>query len=68
LKGETDKASYMDVSPAVAQEGVWPQRRGGNQDSAYSDGGEGGNSYWRGFQRRFALGLEMRRLAAQGRD
>ncbi len=68
LKGESDKASYMDVSPVVAQQGVWPQRRGGNQDGAYSDGGEGGNSYWKGFQRRFALGLEMRRLAAQGRD
>jgi hypothetical protein len=68
LKSESEKASYMDVSPVVAQDGVWPQRRGGNQDSAYSDGGEGGNSYWKGFQRRFALGLEMRRLAAQGRD
>jgi predicted dienelactone hydrolase len=68
LKGESDKASYMDVSPAIAQQGVWPQQRGGNQDGVYSDGGEQGNSYWKGFQRRFALGLEMRRLAAQGRD
>jgi len=64
LKGEGEKASYMDVSPTVAQEGSWPQRPGGNQDAAYSDGGEGGNSYWKGFQRRFALGLEMRQIAA----
>lgn len=69
LKGETDKASFMDVSPTVAQEGVWPQQRGGGgQNPAYSDGGEGGNSYWKGFQRRFALGLEMRRAEAQGRN
>ena len=64
LKGDKDKATFMDVSPTVAQDGVWPQQRGGNQGIAYSNGGEGGNSYWKGFQRRFALGLEMRRMAA----
>jgi predicted dienelactone hydrolase len=61
LKGEEDKRSYLDVSPAAAADGAWPN--GSRADAAYSSGEHDGQPYWKGFHRRFALGLEMRRLS-----
>lgn len=58
LKGDAAKAAYLDVTPPQAGDGQWPlapfQNVGGKPASAEQLG------FWRGFQRRWALGLEMR--------
>lgn len=58
LKGDEAKRAYLDVTPPLAGEGQWPlapfQNVGGKPASAEQPG------FWRGFQRRWALGLEMR--------
>ena len=58
LKGETEKSVFLNVTPRIAGDGVWPlaaaQNVGGRTASEREPG------FWRGFQRRWALGLEMR--------
>ena len=58
LKGETEKSVFLNVTPRIAGEGLWPlaaaQNVGGRTASEREPG------FWRGFQRRWALGLEMR--------
>lgn len=58
LKGEAGNASYLDVAPADSGDGQWPlapfQNIGGQTATSQQP------DYWRGFQRRWALGLEMR--------
>lgn len=57
LKGDESKRAYMDVVPPRSNDGKWPikpfQNVGGTLASQDQP------SYWRGFQRRWALGLEM---------
>jgi hypothetical protein len=59
LKGDAAKRAYLDVTPPLAGDGQWPlapfQNVGGKPASAEQPG------FWRGFQRRWALGLEMRK-------
>ncbi len=59
LKGDRSKAAYLDVPTPVAVEGDWPiapgEQLGGKMASADQP------KFWRGFQRRWALGLEVRR-------
>jgi predicted dienelactone hydrolase len=59
LKGDQSKAPYLDVPTPVANDGDWPiapgQQLGGKMASAEQP------KYWRGFQRRWAVGIEMRR-------
>ncbi len=59
LKGDEAKRAYLDVTPLVAGDGQWPlapfQNVGGKPASSEQAG------FWRGFQRRWALGLEMRK-------
>lgn len=58
LKGDEAKRAYLDVTPPNAGDGQWPlapfQNVGGKPASAEQPG------FWRGFQRRWALGLEMK--------
>jgi predicted dienelactone hydrolase len=58
LKGDKAKRAYLDVTPPNAGDGQWPlapfQNVGGKPASAEQ------SAFWRGFQRRWALGLEMR--------
>ncbi|WP_172438945.1 alpha/beta hydrolase family protein [Porphyrobacter sp. TH134] len=58
LKRDEGKRAYLDVTPQVAGDGQWPlaplQNVGGTPASASEPG------HWRGFQRRWALGLEMK--------
>ncbi len=61
LKGDTEAASYMDVHPINSNDGEWPLPAGGYVGNAYSDGEQDGKPYWKGFQRRFAVGLKMLR-------
>ena len=57
LKGDETARSYLSVSPAKSNDGQWPLPPGQSAGSAVSKG-EGGK-YWKGFQRRWAVGLEM---------
>lgn len=58
LKGDEAKRAYLDVTPAQAGDGQWPlapfQNVGGKPASQEQP------EFWRGFQRRWALGLEMK--------
>jgi predicted dienelactone hydrolase len=59
LKGDKSKSAYLDVPTQDAGDGDWPsspgEQLGGKMASADQP------KYWRGFQRRWALGLEMRK-------
>lgn len=58
LKGDAAKAVFLNVPTARGGDGVWPlapmQNVGGKTATEKESG------YWPGFQRRWALGLEMR--------
>ena len=58
LKGDLEKSAYLDVAPTLAGDGQWPLPAFQNVGGQTASGDEPG--YWRGFQRRWALGLEMR--------
>ena len=60
LKGEQDKADYLHVEPAHSNDGKWLVPAGQRDTGAFSTGTDAaGNPFWKGFQRRWALGLEM---------
>ncbi|MBX9886103.1 MAG: hypothetical protein K2X68_14155 [Novosphingobium sp.] len=59
LKGDEAKRAYLDVTPPLAGEGQWPLAPFQNVGGKPASQGEPG--FWRGFQRRWALGLEMRK-------
>ncbi len=61
LKGEVAKAAYLDVPSTSASEGEWPSALGEQLGGTYA--GTAQPKYWRGFQRRWALGLEMHKAA-----
>lgn len=61
LKGDTAKAAYLNVPTEIAGKGDWPTGFGESVGGMMA--GEGQPKYWRGFQRRWALGLEMYRAA-----
>jgi predicted dienelactone hydrolase len=58
LKGDAAKSAFLNVPTARAGDGVWPltplENVGGKTATAKE------SNYWPGFQRRWALGLEMR--------
>lgn len=60
LKGDESKRAYLHVAPEKSNDGAWPLIRGESAGAKFSDGAK----YWKGFQRRWAVGLEMRCSAA----
>jgi predicted dienelactone hydrolase len=60
LKGDESKRAYLHVEPEISNEGKWPLSPGASVGGKFSDG----TNYWKGFQRRWALGLEMHCSAA----
>jgi hypothetical protein len=58
LKGDKSKAAFLDVPTPNAGDGDWPSAFGEQLGGKLS--GPDQPKYWRGFQRRWALGLEMR--------
>jgi predicted dienelactone hydrolase len=60
LKGDESRRAYLHVAPEKSNDGVWPLKRGESVGAKFSDG----DKYWKGFQRRWAVGLEMRCSAA----
>lgn len=61
LKGKAERRAYLDVSPERSNEGRWVAGPGQPQPAFSSGMDAAGNHYWKGFQRRWALGLEMLR-------
>lgn len=58
LRGDPTMQAYLDVEPAVAGDGNWPLAQFQSVGGQFAS--ESQPSFWRGFQRRWALGLEMR--------
>ena len=60
LKGDQSKASYLHVGPTHSNDGKWAAPPMQPDDGVYSTGtDQSGNTFWKGFQRRWSLGLEM---------
>ena len=60
LKHDQTRSDYLHVAPAHSGDGKWTLPQGTPDTGAYSTGRDAeGNSFWKGFQRRWALGLEM---------
>lgn len=57
LKGMLDREAFLSLSPARSDDGVWPPAT--STTGAYA-AGQPGVTLWRGFQRRWAEGLEVR--------
>ncbi len=55
LKGDQTRRAFLHVPMAHSNDGNWPATPGAKDDNAFSTGG----NFWPGFQRRWALGLEM---------
>ncbi len=65
LKGDRSKAPYLHVAPIHSDDGKWIVPPAQPDRGTYSTGSDGsGNQFWKGFQRRWALGLEMSCYAA----
>ncbi len=62
LKGDADKASYLDVPTTNANDSNWETSFGEQLNGKFAGPDE--TEHWRGFQRRWAAGLEMQRKAA----
>jgi alpha-beta hydrolase superfamily lysophospholipase len=60
LKGDESRRSYLHVIPEKSNDGTWPLAQGESSGSKFSDG----TTYWKGFQRRWAVGVEMHCLSA----
>jgi len=64
LKGDESRRAYFDV-PTRSNDGKWTPAGGQGKTAEVSAGVDAqGNRYWKGFQRRWAVGLEMYRLPA----
>ena len=58
VKGDESKRLYLDL-PASSNDGKWPAAGMAQDDGSFSSGRDPeGNLFWKGFQRRWALGLE----------
>jgi len=55
LKSDQTRRAFLHVPVAHSNDGKWSAGPGSNDDGSFS----GGENFWPGFQRRWALGLEM---------
>ena len=60
LKGDESKRAFLHVTPERSNDGKWPLVQGQSVGAKFSEGAD----YWKGFQRRWAVGLEMHCAAA----
>ncbi len=60
LKGDQSKAAYLHVAPEKSNDGKWSVPGNQRDNGEFSSGQDTqGELFWKGFQRREALGLEM---------
>ncbi len=62
LKGKPDARSYLDVPTVDSDRGEWPVRFGEEVGGMLA--GDAQPRYWRGFPRRWALGMRLERKSA----
>jgi predicted dienelactone hydrolase len=55
LNDDESGRSYLHPIPETSNDGTWPLAQGESSGAKFSDG----STYWKGFQRRWAVGLEM---------
>jgi len=55
LKGDESRRAYLHVRPEKSNDGKWPLAQGQSVGGKFSDGADD----WKGFQRRWAVGMEM---------
>jgi predicted dienelactone hydrolase len=66
LKGDTAKSAYLHVEPERSNDGKWPVPPQTPDKGEFSRGKDDkGDLFWKGFQRRDAVGLEMSCKSAQ---
>lgn len=61
LKGMTERSGFLDLPMIKSEEGKWTMPFGQSAGGAFAAGTGDTAGYWRGFQRRWAMGLEMHR-------
>ncbi len=67
LKRMSDRAGYLNVPTPAADAGSWPLGEGEVSGAQLAQRTGASANYWRGFQRRWALGLELvHRSSANG--
>lgn len=59
LKAMPDRAPFLRVAPPRSNDSEWPLAQGASAGAQFSTGAADGKSYWKGFQRRWAVGLRM---------
>jgi predicted dienelactone hydrolase len=60
LKGDQSRRKYLQVPVPKSNEGEWKVPNGARDEGAFSTGRDAdGDPFWPGFQRRWALGLEL---------
>lgn len=64
LKGDADKLQYLHLPTVRSNDAHWEQPFATDYSDRYADGADGSETYWRGFKRRQAIGLELHRLEA----
>jgi predicted dienelactone hydrolase len=64
LKGDNSRKAYLQVPVPQSNNGQWKVPNGARDDGAFSTGQNADGPFWRGFQRRWALGLELYQYAA----
>lgn len=55
VKGDESRRAYLTLASEKSNDGKWPVAPGQSTGGKFSEG----NGFWKGFQRRWALGLEM---------
>lgn len=68
LKADAAKAAYLDVPTQASNDGKWPVSLFGPRPEGGATASEKQSDYWRGFQRRWALGLELHCRAPGGAE
>jgi predicted dienelactone hydrolase len=61
LKGDASKAAFLDVPTQDAADSDWPSAPGEQLGGRFADAAQ--PKHWRGFQRRWAMGLSMQKAA-----
>ena len=60
LKGDGSRRTYLHPAAVKSNDGQWPLAPGQSAGAAYSsEDAQHGQTAWKGFQRRWAVGLEM---------
>jgi hypothetical protein len=59
LKGDQSRRAYLRVPVKRSSEAVWPGGPGEARGPEFGTGDGASEKYWKGFQKRWALGLQM---------